>query len=247
MRTLRFLPCFVLLLLATLASAASPIPEIKFEKYVLPNGLNVILHEDRSTPIVTVNVWYHAGSKNERPGRTGFAHLFEHMMFQGTKHHDSDYFAPFLATGGKLNGSTNQDRTNYWETVPANFLELALWMESDRMGFLLPAMSQKKLDNQRDVVRNERRQSYENRPYGQIHEIVLAALFPADHPYSWSTIGSMNDLARASREDVAGFFRRYYNPANASLCIAGDFDPAEAKKLVEKYFAPLPAGPKVEK
>jgi zinc protease len=247
MRILRCFPWFALILFASLARAASPIPEIKFEKYVLPNGLQVILHEDRSTPIVTVNVWYHAGSKNERPGRTGFAHLFEHMMFQGSQHHDSDYFAPFLAAGGKLNGSTNQDRTNYWETVPSNYLDLALWMESDRMGYLLPAMSQKKLDNQRDVVRNERRQSYENRPYGLVHEIMLAALFPADHPYSWSTIGSMADLARASREDVAGFFRRYYNPANASLCIAGDFDPAEAKKLVEKYFAPLPAGPKVEK
>ncbi|MCC6126005.1 MAG: insulinase family protein [Pirellulales bacterium] len=247
MRILRHLPGLVLLLFATLVRAASPIPEIKFEKYRLPNGLQVILHEDHSTPIVTVNVWYHAGSKNEQPGRTGFAHLFEHMMFQGSKHHDSDYFAPFLAAGGKLNGSTNQDRTNYWETVPANYLELALWMESDRMGFLLPAMSRKKLDNQRDVVRNERRQSYENRPYGLIHEIMLAALFPADHPYSWSTIGSMADLGNASREDIADFFRRYYHPANASLCIAGDFDSAEAKKLVEKYFAPLPAGPKVEK
>jgi zinc protease len=241
------LHCFVLLLLASLARAASPIPEIKFEKYVLPNGLQVILHVDHSTPIVTTNIWYHAGSKNERPGRTGFAHLFEHMMFQGSKHHDSDYFAPFLATGGKLNGSTNQDRTNYWETVPSNYLDMALWMESDRMGYLLPAMSQKKLDNQRDVVRNERRQNYENRPYGLVHEVLLAAMYPADHPYSWSTIGSMADLGRASREDVANFFRSYYNPANASLCIAGDFDPAQAKKLVEKYFAPLPAGPKVEK
>jgi zinc protease len=247
MRLIPPLTWFVLMFVATLARAASPIPEIKFEKYTLPNGLQVILHEDHSTPIVTVNVWYHAGSKNERPGRTGFAHLFEHMMFQGSKHHDSNYFDPFLEAGGKLNGSTNQDRTNYWESVPSNYLDIALWMESDRMGYLLPAMSQKKLDNQRDVVRNERRQSYENRPYGLMHEIILAAMFPADHPYSWPTIGSMADLAQASREDIADFFRHYYNPANASLCIAGDFDSAEAKKLVEKYFAPLPAGPTVEK
>jgi zinc protease len=247
MRTIRCFPWFVLLIFATLACAASPIPEIKFEKYTLPNGLQVILHEDHSTPIVTTNVWYHAGSKNERAGRTGFAHLFEHMMFQGSKHHDSNYFDPFQEAGGKLNGSTNQDRTNYWETVPANYLDIALWMESDRMGYLLPAMSQKKLDNQRDVVRNERRQSYENRPYGLMHEIILAAMFPPDHPYSWPTIGSMVDLEKASRDDIAGFFKNYYNPANASLCIAGDFDPAEAKKLVEKYFGSLPAGPKVEK
>jgi zinc protease len=247
MRSLRYLPYVALLCLTTLARAASPIPEIKFEKYTLPNGLQVILHVDHSTPIVTTDIWYHAGSKNERPGRTGFAHLFEHMMFAGSKHHDSGYFDPFQEAGGKLNGSTTQDRTNYWETVPANYLELALWMESDRMGFLLPAMDQKKLDIQRDVVRNERRQNYENRPYGLMHEIILAAMLPPKHPYSWPTIGSMTDLARASREDIADFFRRYYNPANASLCIAGDFDPTEAKKLVEKYFGPLPAGPKVEK
>ena len=149
--------------------------------------------------------------------------------------------------GGRLNGSTSQDRTNYWETVPANYLEMALWMESDRMGFLLPAMTQAKLDNQRDVVKNERRQSYENRPYGLAYETILAAMYPPEHPYSWPTIGSMADLDKASREDVAAFFRRYYHPANASLCIAGDFDPAEAKRLVAKYFGPLPAGPKVEK
>ena len=235
-----------------LAGAAEPanaprLPEIAFEKYQLPNGLQVILHEDHSTPIVAVNVWYHVGSKNERPGRTGFAHLFEHMMFQGSQHYDKDYFGPLQQAGGQLNGSTNQDRTNYWETVPSNYLETALWMESDRMGFLLPAMTQEKLDNQRDVVRNERRQSYENRPYGLVYEVLLAGTYPPDHPYSWPTIGSMADLAVASREDVADFFRRYYHPANASLCLAGDFDPATAKRLVEKYFGPIPAGPKVEK
>ncbi len=242
------------LLLGSIFGAASPaaaasarIPPIAFEKYRLPNGLEVILHEDHSTPIVGVNLWYHVGSKNEHPGRTGFAHLFEHMMFQGSKHYDRDYFGPLQEAGGRLNGSTNQDRTNYWETVPSNYLELALWMESDRMGFLLPAMTQEKFENQRDVVKNERRQSYENRPYGLAYETLLAALFPPDHPYSWPTIGSMADLDAASRDDVARFFRRYYHPGNASLCIAGDFDPPEAKRLVAKYFGPIPAGPPVEK
>lgn len=232
---------------ATEGGQAPRMPNIAFEKYTLPNGLDVILHEDHSTPIVGVNLWYHVGSKNERPGRTGFAHLFEHMMFQGTKHYDNDYFGPLQKAGARLNGSTNPDRTNYWETVPSNYLELALWMESDRMGFLLPAMSQAKLDNQRDVVKNERRQSYENRPYGLTYEVILAAMFPPDHPYSWPTIGSMADITAASRDDVADFFRRYYHPGNASLCIAGDFDPQEAKRLVAKYFGPIPAGPKVAK
>ena len=218
------------------------IPELQFQKFTLANGLDVILHEDHSTPIVGVNVWYHVGSKNERPGRTGFAHLFEHMMFQGSQHFDKVYFGPIQAVGGRLNGSTAMDRTNYWETVPSNYLELALWMESDRMGYLLPAMTQAKLDNQRDVVMNERRQSYENRPYGLVHETILAALYPPDHPYSWPTIGSMQDIGAASRADIAEFFRRFYHPANASLSIAGDFHPAEAMRLVDKYFGPIPAG-----
>lgn len=235
------------LLTSAEAQTAPRIPKIAFEKYTLPNGLQVILHEDHSTPIVCVNVWYHVGSKNERPGRTGFAHLFEHMMFQGSKHYDRDYFGPLQEAGGKLNGSTNENRTNYWETVPSNYLELALWMESDRMGFLLPAMTEQKFENQRSVVKNERRQSYDNRPYGVAYETILAAMFPADHPYSWPVIGSMADLDEATRDDIANFFRRYYHPANASLCIAGDFDPAAAKKLVEKYFGPIPAGPKVDK
>ncbi len=233
------------ILFATAPEKMPHIPELKFQKYTLANGLDVILHEDHTTPIVGVNVWYHVGSKDERPGRTGFAHLFEHMMFQGSKHYDKVYFGPIQTVGGRLNGSTAMDRTNYWETVPSNYLELALWMESDRMGFLLPAMTQAKLDNQRDVVKNERRQSYENRPYGLVHEVILSTLYPPNHPYSWPTIGSMKDVSAASREDIADFFRRYYHPANASLCIAGDFDPAEAKKYVEKYFGPLPAGPKV--
>ena len=244
----------VMAIFCTTVLAGSPgdgapprLPELKFEKYALPNGLQVILHEDHSTPIVGVNVWYHVGSKNERPGRTGFAHLFEHMMFQGTKHYDNDYFGPLQKAGARLNGSTSPDRTNYWETVPSNYLELALWMESDRMGFLLPAMTQERLDKQRNVVKNERRQSYENRPYGLTYEVLLAAAYPPDHPYSWPTIGSMKDLDAASHEDVSSFFRRYYHPGNASLCIAGDFNPTEAKRLVAKYFGPLPAGPKVEK
>ncbi len=220
------------------------IPKIPFEKYTLPNGMDVILHEDHSTPIVGVNIWYHVGSKNEVPGRTGFAHLFEHMMFQGSKHFDNDYFLPLQKAGGRVNGSTSGDRTNYWETVPSNFLELALWMESDRMAFLLPSMTQQRLDNQRSVVKNERRQSYENRPYGLAMETILAALLPPDYPYSWPTIGSMADVDAASREDVADFFRHYYHPGNASLCIAGDFDPAVAKapggKIFRHRFPPDP-------
>lgn len=247
MRLLAAAVCASVVASAVPGEAAPRIPQIKFEKYCLSNGLEVIFHEDHSTPIVGVNLWYHVGSKNERPGRTGFAHLFEHMMFQGSQHHDADYFGPLQKAGGKLNGSTSQDRTNYWETVPSNYLELALWMEADRMGFLLPVMTQQRLDNQRDVVKNERRQSYENRPYGLAYETILAALYPPDHPYSWPVIGSMADLNAASREDIATFFRTYYHPGNASLCIAGDFDPAQARKLVEKYFGSLPAGPKVEK
>ncbi|MCS7304763.1 MAG: insulinase family protein [Thermoguttaceae bacterium] len=229
---------------AVSTESPSRIPQIPFEKYSLPNGLQVILHQDCSTPIVCVNLWYHVGSKDEQIGRTGFAHLFEHMMFQGSEHYDQDYFKPLQEAGGRLNGSTSQDRTNYWQTVPSNYLELALWMESDRMGYLLPAMTQEKLDNQRDVVKNERRQAYENRPYGLVYETILAALYPPEHPYSWPTIGYMEDLDRASREDIAQFFRCFYHPANASLCIAGDFDPAEAKRLVAKYFGGIPAGPK---
>jgi len=247
MSSLMAIACASVLVSAPGGELPGRLPEIRFEKYALPNGLQVILHEDHSTPIVGVNVWYHVGSKNEQPGRTGFAHLFEHMMFQGTKHYDSDYFGPLQKAGGRLNGSTSQDRTNYWETVPSNYLELALWMESDRMGFLLPAMTPARLNNQRDVVKNERRQSYENRPYGLTYETILAAAYPPSYPYSWPTIGSMADLDAASLEDVSNFFRRYYHPGNASLCIAGDFNPAEAKRLVAEYFGSLPGGPRVEK
>jgi zinc protease len=215
---------------------------LPYAKHRLGNGLDVILHEDRSCPIVAVNLWYHVGSKNERPGHTGFAHLFEHLMFEGSQHHDRGYFQPLQGAGGTLNGSTNADRTNYWEVVPANALELALWMESDRMGYLLPALTDAKFTNQRDVVLNERRQNYENRPYGLAPMAILAALFPADHPYHWTTIGEVADLEAARLEDVHAFFRRYYHPANASLALAGDFDPEAALSIVDQYFGDIPSG-----
>src|ERR671915_2423469 len=192
------------------------LPPINVQEFKLPNGLRVILHEDHSTPIVAVNVWYHVGSKNEVPGRTGFAHLFEHMMFQGSLHHDNDFFVPLQEAGGTLNGSTNADRTNYWEVVPSNFLELALWLEADRMGYLLEALTEKKLANQRDVVKNEKRQNYDNRPYGLVGARINEILYPPDHPYHWLTIGSLEDLTAASMTDVKGFFRRFYTPNNAS-------------------------------
>ena len=220
--------------------------KVPFEKYELPNGLEVILHEDHSVPLVAVNIWYHVGSKDEQPGKTGFAHLFEHMMFQGSKH-APDFFRPIQEAGGALNGSTSCDRTNYWETVPSNFLELALWLESDRMGFLLDALGQEKFSNQRDVVKNERRQSYENRPYGLAPKVLAEALFPPTHPYSWLTIGTEEDLDRASLEDVEEFFRTYYTPSNASLAVAGDFNPRQARSLIEKYFADIPPGHSAER
>jgi zinc protease len=221
------------------------IPELPVEKYTLPNGLEVVLHEDHTTPIVGVNFWYKVGSKNEKRGRTGFAHLFEHLMFQGSKNHDSEYFGPIEKVGAQINGSTNNDRTNYFETLPADALELALWLESDRMGFLLPALTQAKLDNQRDVVKNERRQRVDNQPYGQSFEKLDETLYPPGHPYHHSVIGSMADLSAASLEDVSAFFRTYYAPNNASLVIAGDIDVPKTKALVEKYFGPIPRGPAV--
>ncbi len=220
--------------------------EIPFTRQTLANGLDVVLHEDHDCPIAAVNVWYHVGSKNETPGSTGFAHLFEHLMFEGSQHHDRGYFEPLQGAGGLVNGSTNADRTNYWEVVPAGALELALWMESDRMGFLLPALTEAKFANQRDVVLNERRQSYENRPYGLASMAVNAALFPGDHPYHWPTIGRIEDLHAARLDDVRAFFERYYHPANASLVVAGDIDPAAALDLVRRYFEDIPAGRPVE-
>jgi len=219
---------------------------ISFTKQTLANGLDVLLHEDHACPIVAVNVWYHVGSKNERPGHTGFAHLFEHLMFEGSEHHDKGYFQPLQGAGATLNGSTNADRTNYWEVVPTGALELALWMESDRMGYLLPALTQAKFANQRDVVLNERRQNYENRPYGLAPMALLAALFPEDHPYHWTTIGEIADLLRVQLDEVHAFFRRYYHPANASIAIAGDVDADQALALVEQYFGDIGPGDAVD-
>ncbi|MFO1400951.1 MAG: pitrilysin family protein [Steroidobacteraceae bacterium] len=229
--------------------AAGPIPKLEYEKYTLPNGLDVILVEDHRLPLVAVNLWYHVGPANERPGRTGFAHLFEHMMFQGSRHVGSDRHIQRLEAAGasEINGTTDFDRTNYFETLPSNQLELALWMESDRMGFLLDTLDQKELTGQIDVVRNERRQSIENAPYGIVEEEVFHQLFPAGHPYYASVIGSHADIEAARLEDVRGFFREYYSPGNASLAIVGDIDKAQARALVEKYFGPLAGGPKVAK
>ncbi len=218
---------------------------IAFEQHKLSNGMDVILHEDHTIPLVAVNVWYHVGSKNEEMGRTGFAHLFEHVMFEGTKHHNRSHFEPLQKAGANLNGSTTTDRTNYWEDVPSNYLELALWLEADRMGFLLDGLDQQKFDVQRDVVKNERRQSYENRPYGMAPWHLRSSLFPLPHPYHWMTIGSQEDLDAASLDDVKDFFQRFYGPSNASLAIAGDFHPEQALELVNRYFGDLPPGESV--
>ena len=220
---------------------------IAFEKHTLPNGLDVILHQDSSIPVAAVNVWYHVGSKDEEVGRTGFAHLFEHIMFRGTRHHKASHFEPLQKIGATLNGSTTGDRTNYWEDVPSNYLELALWLEADRMGFLLDALDQEGFDTERDVVKNERRQSYENRPYGMAQWHIQQALFPLPHPYNWMTIGSQEDLDAATLDDVKDFFRRYYAPSNASLSIAGDIDTTAALDLAHRYFADLDPGPAVRR
>jgi zinc protease len=220
---------------------------IDFEKTTLSNGLDVILHEDHAIPLVSVNVWYHVGSKDEELGRTGFAHLFEHVMFEGSKHHNSSHFEPLQKVGANLNGSTTPDRTNYWEDVPSNYLELALWLEADRMGFLLDALDQRRFEVQRDVVKNERRQTYENRPYGMAHWSIQQALFPLPHPYHWMTIGSQEDLDAASLDDIKDFFRRFYSPSNGSLTIAGDIDRAATLDLVHRYFGDLPPGPPVRR
>ena len=216
--------------------------DLPFTKRTFGNGLDVIVHEDRHVPIVAVNIWYHVGSKNERPGRTGFAHLFEHLMFEGSEHHNAGYFPPLQQAGAQLNGSTNTDRTNYWEVVPTSAVDLALWMESDRMGYLLPAVTRERFETQRDVVLNERRQNYENRPYGLAFMAITAAMFPPDHPYHWTTIGDIEDLRAMQFEDVQTFFRTYYHASNASLVIAGDIDTERAFDLAEHYFGELPAG-----
>jgi len=217
--------------------------QIPYTKTTLANGLDVIVHEDHQLPMVAVNLWYHVGSKNERPGRTGFAHLFEHLMFEGSAHHDAGYFEPLQRAGGLINGSTNTDRTNYWEVVPTGAIDLALWMESDRMGHLLPALTDEKFSNQRDVVLNERRQNYENRPYGLAGVALAAALFPPEHPYHWITIGDPKDLRAASLADVKTFFETYYHPGNASLTLAGDIETGRALELADQYFGDIPRGP----
>jgi zinc protease len=219
--------------------------DLPYTRTTLDNGLTVLVHEHHDAPLVAVNVWYHVGSKNETPGLTGFAHLFEHLMFEGSKHHDKGYFGPLQDAGASLNGSTNADRTNYWETVPREALDLALWLESDRMGHLLPALTDAKLTNQRDVVLNERRQNYENRPYGLASFALLGALYPPEHPYHWPTIGWPDDISAASLADVSAFFARYYHPANATLAIAGDVDAADAIDRARAFFGDIPAGPAV--
>jgi zinc protease len=225
------------------AAGAQADIEIPYQKYVLPNGLTLIVHQDHKAPIVAVDVWYHVGSKDEKPGRTGFAHLFEHLMFASSENHHDEFMRPLLAVGAtKLNGNTWLDRTTYFENVPVNALDTALWLESDRMGHLLGAIDQKKLDEQRGVVQNEKRQG-ENRPYGKVDELISSSTYPAGHPYSWTTIGSMDDLNAASLEDVKNWFRTYYGAANAVLVIAGDVQPEDIRKRVAHYFGDIAPGP----
>jgi zinc protease len=228
-------------------SSVTP-PKLPVVRTVLPNGLTLLVSEDHSAPLIHVTVWYHVGSKNEKPGRTGFAHLFEHLMFEGSEHvPKGEHIRLVESAGGDMNGSTTNDRTNYYETLPSNWLETALWLESDRMGFLLPGLTQAKLDNQRDVVKNERRQRIDNQPYGSADEVLDAALFPPSNPYSWPVIGSMADLSAASLDDVKAFFRTYYAPDNAVLSVTGDVDPARVLTLVTKYFGTIPSGPTIER
>ena len=228
------------------ALAQPPAPArltVPYEMFTLPNGLRVILHQDRSVPQIAVNVWYHVGSSHEKPGRTGFAHLFEHLMFEGSGHVAEGQFDTLLeAAGGSNNGSTNADRTNYYETLPSNALDLALFLESDRMGYLLDVVTPQMVDSQRDVVKNERRQSYENAPYGQAFLRMTELLYPKDHPYHWPVIGYMEDLSAATHEDVIEFFRMYYAPGNASLVIAGDIDMGDARRKVEHWFSDVAPG-----
>src|SRR5687768_7664153 len=238
----------VLLLLSlgglTLRAQAPAAPlEVPYTQFTLANGLTVILHRDTTVPVVAVNVWYHVGSANERPGRTGFAHLFEHLMFEGSKNVKEGEFDTLLeGAGANNNGSTNNDRTNYVIDLPANALELALYLESDRMGYLLDTMSPERVNGPRDVFKNERRQSYENRPYGMASIELDKMLWPPTHPYSWPTIGNMEDLTAASHQDVVEFFKKYYAPTNASLVIAGDIDFDRTRALVEKWFGGIPGG-----
>lgn len=233
----------LLLVISVVCSSQAVRINVPYERFTLKNGLNVILHSDKTTPTISVNTWFHVGSGYEKPGRTGFAHLFEHIMFEGSKNVPEGMFDQWLeAAGGSNNGSTNVDRTNYYEDIPSNALELALFLDSDRMGYLLDSLNIGKLDGQRDVVKNERRQSYENRPYGYAFLMMAESLYPKSHPYNWPTIGSMADLSAASLDDVKEFFRLYYAPNNASLSIAGDIDIPKTRSLVEKWFNEIPMG-----
>ncbi|MDO7590077.1 MAG: insulinase family protein [SAR86 cluster bacterium] len=237
----------IIFIISIQASSLADLPEIKYETFTLDNGLTVIVHEDKKVPMVAVNVWYHVGSKNEKLGKTGFAHLFEHLMFNGTENYNNEYFEPFEKIGSTdQNGTTNSDRTNYFQNVPTNALDLALWMESDRMGHLLGVVDQEKLDEQRGVVQNEKRQG-ENQPYGKAFTRISESAFPNGHPYSWSTIGSMDDLDAASLEDVQDWFKTYYGPNNAVLALAGDIDLETAKLKVAKYFGDIASGPPLVK
>ncbi len=218
------------------------LPKIDFTEYRLDNGLQVLLHEDHSLPVAHVELWYHVGSKDEPEGRSGFAHLFEHLMFNGSEHWDAEYFAPLQPLGARVNGTTSTERTNYYETVPSNVLERALWLEADRMGFLLPALTQAKLDNQRDVVRNERRQNYEIRPYAVARKSITEAIWPSDHPYHRMTIGSHEDLEAATLDDVRSFFKNWYVPNNATLVVSGDLQAEQTRAWIEQYFGPIPRG-----
>ena len=212
---------------------------VSFSQSTLPNGLTVIVHESHRVPLVAVNVWYHVGSRHEAPGQTGLAHLFEHLMFEGAEHQPRGYFEPLQRAGGAVNGSTSPDRTNYWETVPTSALRLALWMEADRMGWMAPALTEARFNTQRGVVINERRESYENRPYGRAAFALLRALFPEGHPYRWPTIGSVADLERATLDDARAFLARYYQPGNASLVVAGDVRAEDVVPVIEELFGPI--------
>jgi zinc protease len=238
----------LLLLALSAAPAAAQDVGIPYRSFDLPNGLRLLVHEDHTVPMAAVDVWYHVGSGYEQPGRTGFAHLFEHLMFEGSRNVPEGAFDNLLESAGAVNnGSTTSDRTNYYEVMPSNAVPLALWLEADRMGGLLATMTQEKLDLQRDVVKNERRQSYENRPYGMFYPTASKALYPEGHPYSWPTIGSMTDLSAATKEDVEAFFRQYYVPNNAVLVVAGDVHPDSVYALVRRYFGSIPRGSAVTK
>ena len=226
-------------------AAELPIPDITYQKFTLDNGLTLIVHEDHKAPIVAVNVWYHVGSKNEKSGRTGFAHLFEHLMFNGSENYNNDYFMAVEPLGATdLNGTTNNDRTNYFQNVPKTALDTILWLESDRMGHLTGAIDQARLDEQRGVVQNEKRQG-DNEPYSIAEELSTKACFPVGHPYSWTVIGSMEDLEAAKLDDVKEWFKTYYGPNNAVLSIAGDVNTQEILAKVKLYFGDIPPGPPI--